>query len=98
MSEKFISIVGLRHYFGSEIFRVGQMLILKKDHDNTHDDEAIAAHIEAVGKVGYVANSTYMVARGTRSAGRIYDSFEEEIAGEVCFVVKDCVIVKIVVE
>lgn len=98
MSEKYISVVGLRHYFGSEIFHVDQMVTLKKDYENTHDDEAIAVHIESVGKVGYVANSTYMVARGTRSAGRIYDSFDEEIAGEVCFVVRDCVIVKIVVE
>jgi len=95
MEEKYVSIVGLKHYYGSEIFRVGQLLTLKKDFDNTYDDEAIAVHVESVGKVGYIANSPYTVVRGTRSAGRIYDSFEEEIKCEVCFVVRECVIAKI---
>lgn len=96
MEEKFVSIVGLKHYYGSEIFRVGQILTLKKDHDNPHDDEAVEAIIESVGKAGYLANSPYTVARGTRSAGRVYDSFDQEIRCEVCFVVKDTVIGKLI--
>ena len=95
MAEKYISIVGVGHYFGPEIFKVGQKIILRKDHDNKQDDEAIQAELETIGKVGYVANSYQTVAKGTRSAGRIYDTFDEECTGEVCFIVKDTVIVKL---
>lgn len=39
----------------------------------------MTAKIQALGKTGYVANSIHRVARGTRSAGRIYDTFEDSI-------------------
>lgn len=95
MSGKFVSIVGLKHYFGAEIFSIGQKLKLTKDYDNRHDDEAIMVEIESIGKVGYVANSPYTVARGTRSAGRIYDTFEDYTYCEVRFILKDTVIAQI---
>ncbi len=95
MAEKYISIVGVGHYFGADIFKVGQKIILKKDLDNKFDDEAIQAELETIGKVGYVANSYQTVAKGTRSAGRIYDTFEDMCTGQVAFVVKDTIIVKI---
>ena len=91
----YVSIVGINHYFGSEIFKVGQKLILKKDYENKYDDEAIQAELESVGKVGYVANSYQMVAKGTRSAGRIYDTFDTVCIGQVAFIVNDTVIVKL---
>ncbi|MDD3475204.1 MAG: HIRAN domain-containing protein [Candidatus Dojkabacteria bacterium] len=95
MLGKFISVVGLKHYFGSEIFSIGQRLKLTKDYDNKYDDEAIMAEVESVGKVGYVANSPHTVARGTRSAGRIYDTFEDFVYCEVAFILRDIVIAKI---
>lgn len=95
MAEKYVSVVGLSHYFGVEIFKVGQKVILKKDYENKYDDEAIQAELEMVGKVGYVANSYQTVAKGTRSAGRIYDTFDKECMGQVVFIVKDTVIVKL---
>ncbi len=98
MTEKYISVVGVGHYFGAEIFKVGQRIILRKDHDNKQDDESIQAELETIGKVGYVANSYQTVAKGTRSAGRIYDTFDEECVGEVAFIVKDTIIVKVVPE
>ena len=98
MAEKYISIVGVGHYFGPEIFKVGQKIILRKDYDNKQDDEAIQAELETIGKVGYVANNYQTVAKGTRSAGRIYDTFDEECIGEVAFIVKDTVIVKVLPE
>ena len=98
MAEKYISIVGVGHYFGPEIFKVGQKIILRKDHDNKQDDEAIQAELETIGKVGYVANNYQTVAKGTRSAGRIYDTFDEECMGEVTFIVKDTIIVKVLPE
>lgn len=95
MAEKYISIVGVGHYFGADIFKIGQKIILRKDLDNKQDDEAIQAELETIGKVGYVANSYQTVAKGTRSAGRIYDTFDEECIGEVVFIVKDTIIVKV---
>ena len=95
MAELYISIVGVGHYFGADIFKVGQKLILRKDLDNKYDDEAIQAELDTIGKVGYVANSYQTVAKGTRSAGRIYDTFGDVCMGQVVFIVKDTVIVKL---
>jgi len=91
----YITIVGINHYFGAEIFKIDQNIKLKKDYNNPHDDEAIRVEIESIGKVGYVANSTHTVAKGTRSAGRIYDTFTDSCDGKVKFIVKDRVIAEI---
>ncbi|MDO5708246.1 MAG: hypothetical protein Q4P31_06410, partial [Andreesenia angusta] len=45
--------------------------------------------------VGYVANSVNTVAKGTKSAGRIYDDFEDEIKGYIRFIVKDVAIIEL---
>lgn len=95
MAEKYISIVGVGHYFGADIFKVGQKIILRKDLDNKYDDEAIQAELDTIGKVGYVANNYQTVAKGTRSAGRIYDTFDDVCMGQVVFIVKDTIIVEI---
>ncbi|KEF39345.1 HIRAN domain-containing protein [Schinkia azotoformans MEV2011] len=94
--EVFVTIVGSRHYKGSEIFRVGQIVRLVKDFENSYDDEAIAVELEPFGKVGYVANSTSTVARGTKSAGRIYDSFDDERYGLIRFILKGDAIVELI--
>ena len=60
-------------------------LTLKKDYQNPYDDEAIAAYKNG-SKVGYVANSVSTVCRGTWSAGRIYDQFDNEIGCTIRFV------------
>ncbi|MDR3331683.1 MAG: HIRAN domain-containing protein [Synergistaceae bacterium] len=92
MSESYVTITGCKHYFGSNILKVGQIIKLRKDYENQYDDEAIEAQLESVGKIGYVANSTYTVARGTKSAGRIYDSFKDECRANIRFIVKDTAI------
>lgn len=93
---EYITIVGLKYYFGNEVFRVKQFLYLEKDHDNTEDDEAIKVTTEAGVTYGYVANSIYTKAKGTKSAGRIYDGFHSRTAIEVMFILQDQVIAKIV--
>ncbi|MBD3110114.1 HIRAN domain-containing protein [Bacillus sp. AGMB 02131] len=95
MADFYISVVGVNHYFGSDIFKVGQKLMLKKDLENKYDDEAIQVELGTIGKVGYVANSYQTVAKGTRSAGRIYDTFDTVCKGQVAFIVKDTIIVKL---
>ena len=98
MSESYVTITGCQHYFGCKILRVGQVVKLRKERDNQHDDEAIEVQLESVGKVGYVANSTYTVARGTKSAGRIYDTFTDECHASIRFIVKDTAIAAVLEE
>ncbi len=97
MNGGYITVVGVDMCFGKEIFKVGQMLTLRKDHDNRYDDEAIEVVLESVGgRVGYVANSCHTVAKGTKSAGRIYDTFEEKCQAKVAFVVNNAVIAELI--
>jgi hypothetical protein len=90
-----VAITGVNHYYGSQIFKVGQPVYFAKDPGNRHDAEAIMAAIPPIGKVGYVANSPHTVPHGCRSAGRIYDTFESDVFGIVRFIIKDTVIVEI---
>jgi len=97
MSIGFVTIVGVDMCFGKEIFKVGQLLSLKKDYENRFDDEAVEAINDGVGgRVGFVANSCNTVARGTKSAGRIYDTFEEKCQARVAFIVNSAVIAELI--
>ncbi|MFO7612475.1 MAG: hypothetical protein R6W99_08360 [Clostridia bacterium] len=97
MEKGYITIVGADRYFGTGIFKVGQELLLRKDYDNRFDEEAVEAVLESVdGIVGYVANSCHTVARGTRSAGRIYDKFEDRCRCKVSFILNGNVIAELI--
>lgn len=91
----FITISGANHYFGMDVFRVNQVLYLKKDVDNAQDDEAIMVMSDAGVVYGYVANSVYSVARGTKSAGRIYDCFNDQAKIRVSFITDKYVIAQL---
>lgn len=92
----YVAVTGTQHYFGTAFLKPGQVVQLIKDPDNLHDQEAIKAEIPPIGKIGYVANSTYTVPKGCRSAGRIYDTFDDQINGMIRFVIKDTAIVELV--
>ena len=93
MKDVFITIAHLQDFNGLSNIRVNDVLTLIKDLDNPYDDEAIAVYDKDDTKVGYVANSVDIVARGTYSAGRIYDlnSLNKCL---VCFILEDCIIAK----
>lgn len=91
----YITIVGLRYYFGNEVFRVGQQLLIEKDVDNEEDDEAIRVISDAGVTFGYVANSVRTVARGCKSAGRIYDRFEKQTPIRIMFILGEVVIASV---
>lgn len=93
--KRYVAVVGLNHYFGRNVFRLGTALTLIKEADNPHDGEAIKVEIDPVGQVGYVANSTNTVPLGCQSAGRIYDTFCDSTFGVVRFVLEDTVIAEI---
>lgn len=71
MKEQYITITGIKHYYGIIPFEIGRKITCVKEPDNYYDQEAIRCQVKHIGTVGYVANSTYTVAVGTKSAGRI---------------------------
>ena len=85
----YITIDHLEDFGCMSFLRPGDRLILKKDRNNTYDDEAIVVLRENKTKVGYVANSVHSVARGTYSAGRLYDRIGEESESIVRFVMPE---------
>jgi len=95
LDKYFVAIVGCKHYLGTRVLKPGKLVCLEKDPDNDYDEEAISAYIFPEGKIGYVANSTQTVPKGCRSAGRLYDTFDDVAYGVICFVVHDTAIVEI---
>ena len=89
MNQKFITINHLDLFESTEFIRPGDQITLKKDLNNPYDDEAIVVKSASGVKIGYVANSVCTVARGTYSAGRIYDQIGEEAEGKICFVLEE---------
>lgn len=82
----FVTITGLDYYYGKTPFEIGRIIRLVKEPENVYDNEAIAAWLPYVEKIGYVANSTKTVYNGTISAGRLYDKIEDYAYAKVMFV------------
>jgi hypothetical protein len=59
---------------------------LKKEPDNEHDKEAICAELKGLGKIGYVANSTYTVIGDSYSAGRLYEHMGKKAKAKILIV------------
>lgn len=79
----FITITGTNHYQGDEFLEKGTRVTLIKDPDNKYDHEAIHVEMEGLGKIGYVANSTYTVLGESFSAGRLYDKICDKAVARV---------------
>ena len=79
----FITITGVDHYHGNGFLEKGTRVLLIKDPDNKHDHEAIRVEMEGLGKIGYVANSTYTVLGDSFSAGRLYDRIGDKAIAKV---------------
>ncbi|GFN34184.1 HIRAN domain-containing protein [Paenibacillus xylaniclasticus] len=92
---QYAAITGLNHYYGASFLKPGLAVQLVKDPDNPYDEEAISVEISPIGKIGYIANSPNTVPRGCKSAGRIYDTFEQRTGGIVRFVFKDTAIIEL---
>lgn len=88
----FVTITGTNYCYGMKPFEVGRIIKLVKEPDNEHDSEAIRAELPFIDKIGYVANSPHTVAKGTFSAGRVYDLFEKEAYVQILFVTHASVI------
>ena len=95
MAKTWITLTGTNHCFGTEILKEGTKLLLVKEPENEYDREAIRVEIPALGKIGYVANSTYTVKGNSLSAGRLYDRIGNKAKAKVVFVLPDCAICKV---
>lgn len=96
MKELYITITGFKHYYGATPFKVGRKIKCVKETDNPYDTEAIKATMKHIGTVGYVANSPYTVATGTKSAGAIAHKMKKKFTVEVMFITGTKVICRVV--
>ena len=72
--------------FRKRISKKGTKICLEKEPDNEYDKEAIKVTYEGLGKIGYVANSSYTVIGDSMSAGRIYDKIGKKENAKVVLV------------
>lgn len=86
MNKTYFTITGTHHYFGKEFIEPQMEVKLVKDPDNEYDKEAIKVEMAGLGKIGYVANSTYSVLGDSMSAGRLYDRIDDAAYGVVKYV------------
>ena len=86
MSKIYFTLTGTNHYFGKEFLKKGTKIRLEKEPDNEYDKEAIKVLYEGLGKIGYVANSSYTVLGDSMSAGRIYDKIGKKAKAKVVLV------------
>ena len=86
MKRIFFTLTGTNHYYGTDFLKKGMKIRLKKEPDNEHDKEAICAEIKGLGKIGYVANSTYTVIGDCYSAGRLYEHMGKKAKAKVLIV------------
>ena len=95
MEELYFTIAGCSHYFGSDFMEKGMKVKLEKEPDNEYDKEAIKVTYEGLGKIGYVANSSYTVIGESMSAGRLYDKIGDVAYAKVILVTSAGTICKI---
>ena len=86
MENIFVTITGHQSYLGLKPYKVGRVVKLVKDKDNEHDEDAIRVELPFIDTIGYIANSTNTVYKGTFSAGRLYDKIGDEAFAQIMFV------------
>ena len=82
----FVTITGLKNYYGTKPFEIGRIIELIKEPENEYDSEAIFAYLPYIEKIGYVGNSVHTVYLGTISAGRLYDKIKDVTYARIMFV------------
>lgn len=92
MSRLYFTIAGTDHFYGKKYFEPEMKVKLIKEPENEFDSEAIRVELSGLGKVGYVANSSFTVMGESMSAGRLYDKIEETAEGKVLYVIPNGVL------
>ena len=96
MKELYVTITGMKHYYGLAPFQVGKKIKCVKEPGNPYDTEAIRATMKHIGTVGYLANSPYTTVTGTKSAGAISHKVKKKFIVEVMFITGAHIICKVV--
>lgn len=94
----YFTVTGTKYYYGNDFFEKGMSVKLTKETDNAVDKEAIKVEAEALGTVGYVANSPFTVIGESYSAGRIYDKIGAAARGTVVYKLPDAILCKLELE
>ena len=92
MEYTFVTITGVKNYYGMKPFKVGKIFRIVKEDDNEYDEEAIRAELPMIDTIGYVANSANTVFAGTVSAGRLYDKIDDYAYAQTMFITHSSVI------
>ena len=95
MKSAYITVTGTNHYYGLDFIEPKMTLKLVKEPDNEHDKEAIRVELPGLGKIGYVANSTYTVQGESISAGRLYDKIGDTATATVKYVLPRGILCKV---
>lgn len=96
MESFFITVTGIKNYYGFKPFKVGKLFKIRKEFENAYDSEAIVAELPFIETVGYVANSVHTVYDGTVSAGRLYDKIGDYAYARTMFITHSSVIALVV--
>lgn len=78
-------LVTILVFDNKNLFKEGSIFSIVKEPDNLYDMEAIAVKYDNE-TVAYIANSVNTVVKGTMSAGRIYDKFNDKSQIKIIFV------------
>ncbi len=95
MKEMFVTVTGFGNYHGMYPFKIGNLIRCEKEPTNHYDHEAIKCVVPTLGTVGYIANSVHTVAKGTMSAGRVYDKVSKKFYIRVLFTTHGNVICRV---
>ena len=85
MKSIYFTLTATNHYFGYDMLKKDMKVKLVKEPENKYDKEAIRVELKGLGKIGYVANSTYTVLGDTMSAGRLYDKIKKKAKARVLY-------------
>lgn len=93
-----ITITGISYFIDSLDLEAHQKIILKKEPSNKYDKEAIGVYMNDTIQIGYVANSIRTVAKGTYSAGRLYDKIGDVALAEILIIINNTAIARLSVD
>ena len=96
MKKLYVTITGMKYYYGFNPFSIGKKLTCKKEPNNPHDNEAIKVTMKNIGTIGYIANSPYTKANGTMGAGAINNYVKKKFKVKVMFITSTKIICKVV--
>lgn len=95
MAKIYFTLTGTKYYFGSNFLEQGMKIRLEKEPDNEYDKEAIMVKLDCLGKIGYVANSTFTVLGESMSAGRLYDKIGDTAAAKIALITPRGILCKV---